>query len=92
MPEACERQRFNVYAPYLIGILLMVYYAEKRGILQGYYGLCTGREFFARVSERKISLIFWPHRLTVRTQGSHPCNPGSIPGEVTMKLFNSQQR
>lgn len=24
-----------------------------------------------------------PHRLTVRTPGSHPGNPGSIPGEVT---------
>ena len=25
-----------------------------------------------------------PYRLTVRTQGSHPCNPGSIPGEITI--------
>ena len=24
-----------------------------------------------------------PHRLTVRTPGFHPGNPGSIPGEVT---------
>ena len=24
-----------------------------------------------------------PHRLTVRTPGLHPGNPGSIPGEVT---------
>ena len=26
-----------------------------------------------------------PHRLTVRTPGFHPGNPGSIPGEVTNK-------
>lgn len=25
-----------------------------------------------------------PHRLAVRTLGSHPSNPGSIPGEVTI--------
>lgn len=30
-----------------------------------------------------------PYRLTVRTQGSHPCNPGSIPGEVTKKKNSS---
>ena len=26
-----------------------------------------------------------PHRLTVRTPGFHPGNPGSIPGEITTK-------
>ena len=26
----------------------------------------------------------WSHRLTVRTSGSHPGNPGSIPGEITI--------
>lgn len=25
------------------------------------------------------------HRLTVRTSGSHPGNPGSIPGEITIE-------
>ena len=30
-----------------------------------------------------VKLKHWPHRLTVRTQGSHPCNRGSIPREVT---------
>ncbi len=25
----------------------------------------------------------WSHRLTVRTPGFHPGNPGSIPGEIT---------
>ena len=29
----------------------------------------------------------WPHRLTVRTQGSHPCNRGSIPREVTIRDY-----
>ena len=28
---------------------------------------------------------FRSHRLTVRTPGSHPGNPGSIPGEITKK-------
>ena len=27
----------------------------------------------------------WPHRLVVRTPGSHPGNRGSIPRGVTMK-------
>ena len=27
----------------------------------------------------------WPYRLTVRTPGFHPGNPGSIPGKVTIK-------
>ncbi len=30
----------------------------------------------------------WPHRLAVRTQGFHPCNPGSIPGGVTLRDFD----
>ena len=30
-----------------------------------------------------VECFQWPHRLTVRTQGSHPCNRGSIPREVT---------
>ena len=32
-----------------------------------------------------VTLRIWPHRLTVRTPGSHPGNPGSIPGEVTIE-------
>ena len=28
-----------------------------------------------------------PYRLTVRTPGFHPGNPGSIPGKVTIKGF-----
>lgn len=39
----------------------------------------------------RSSLRIWPYRLTVRTQGSHPCNPGSIPGKVTKKLFQTQK-
>ncbi len=31
------------------------------------------------------SLKFWSHRLTVRTPGFHPGNPGSIPGEITIE-------
>ena len=30
-------------------------------------------------------LQIWPYRLGVRTPGSHPGNPGSIPGRVTTK-------
>ena len=33
-----------------------------------------------------------PYRLTVRTQGSHPCNPGSIPGKVTTGDFSDTER
>ena len=29
------------------------------------------------------SAVLWPYRLAVRTPGSHPGNPGSIPGRVT---------
>ena len=29
----------------------------------------------------------WPYRLAVRTPGSHPGNPGSIPGKVTIEGF-----
>ena len=36
-------------------------------------------------------LSVWPHRLTVRTPGSHPDNRGSIPREVT-KLKPPPQR
>ena len=32
-----------------------------------------------------VLLTIWPHRLTVRTPGSHPGNPGSIPGGVTIR-------
>ncbi len=28
-----------------------------------------------------------PYRLAVRTPGSHPGNPGSIPGRVTKELY-----
>ena len=38
---------------------------------------------------RFISLRFWPHRLTVRTSGSHPDNRGSIPREVTIRGLES---
>ncbi len=37
------------------------------------------------------TLTIWPYRLTVRTPGSHPDNPGSIPGRVT-KLISSAFR
>ena len=46
--------------------------------LVSYLSFDMSAEFFSN-----ISLIVWPHRLTVRTQGSHPCNRGSIPREVT---------
>ena len=29
----------------------------------------------------------WPYRLAVRTPGSHPGNPGSIPGGVTKNVI-----
>ena len=29
----------------------------------------------------------WSHRLTVRTPGFHPGNPGSIPGEITNNTY-----
>ena len=29
----------------------------------------------------------WPYRLAVRTPGSHPGNPGSIPGGVTKNIL-----
>ena len=29
----------------------------------------------------------WPHRLAVRTPGSHPGNRGSIPREVTKNIL-----
>ena len=31
------------------------------------------------------------YRLTVRTSGSHPDNPGSIPGEITTKIAHLQR-
>ncbi len=31
--------------------------------------------------------LFRPHRLTVRTPGSHPGNPGSIPGEAAIYII-----
>ena len=34
----------------------------------------------------------WPYRLTVRTPGFHPGNPGSIPGKVTIKYFCNMSR
>lgn len=37
----------------------------------------------AEVSEHLQSTPLRPHLLTVRKSGSHPGNPGSIPGEVT---------
>jgi hypothetical protein len=37
-----------------------------------------------------ISLTIWPHRLTVRTPGSHPDNRGSIPREVTKERTSSR--
>jgi hypothetical protein len=43
-------------------------------------------EIFARiVRAREI----WSHRLTVRTPGFHPGNPGSIPGEITKVKYPS---
>ena len=31
----------------------------------------------------------WPYRLAVRTPGSHPGNPGSIPGGVTRSVIHN---
>ena len=50
--------------------------------------LYRASHFFQEKCEYKrfvTTVKTWPHRLTVRTSGSHPENPGSIPGEVTMK-------
>ena len=35
---------------------------------------------------------FWSHRLTVRTSGFHPGNPGSIPGGITNLNFTLRER
>ena len=37
----------------------------------------------AELNQISYNLSKWSHRLTVRTPGSHPGNPGSIPGEIT---------
>ena len=52
-----------------------VYFLLQSGMFDG---LALRHE---TVALRKL----WPHRLTVRTSGSHPGNPGSIPGEVTIR-------
>ncbi len=41
------------------------------------------------IASYDTSLIVWSHRLTVRTPGSHPGNPGSIPGEITKVKYPS---
>ena len=45
------------------------------------YHLSTIQAIFGIIAE------LWPYRLAVRTPGSHPGNPGSIPGRVTIKGF-----
>ena len=35
-------------------------------------------------------VLFWPHRLTVRTPAFQAVNPGSIPGGVTAKSMYEQ--
>ncbi len=52
--------------------------------------------------KRKVCVVLWynilavccmgPHRLAVRTSGSHPGNPGSIPGGVTKEDFSGSER
>ena len=52
-------------------------------------GTWLGHQAVRRLCQRYAishisSIIYiWSHRLTVRTPGSHPGNPGSIPGEIT---------
>lgn len=54
-------------------------------------------DILSRVLETKICAstnfvsVPRPYRLAVRTPGSHPGNPGSIPGRVTMKLLQMQK-
>jgi hypothetical protein len=36
-------------------------------------------------------MVIRSHRLTVRTPGSHPGNPGSIPGEITIEDSSSSE-
>ena len=44
-------------------------------------------------TQPKMSLRhFWSHRLTVRTSGFHPGNPGSIPGGITKERASSSTR
>ena len=38
------------------------------------------KSFFGTITK---VITDWSHRLTVRTPGFHPGNPGSIPGEIT---------
>ena len=40
----------------------------------------------ARESNISATIHIWSHRLTVRTPGFHPGNPGSIPGEITKEI------
>lgn len=44
--------------------------------------LCTFLDSVRRI--KRVSLLsIWRHRLAVRTQALHACNPGSNPGGVT---------
>ena len=45
--------------------------------------ICSPRRIIAYDPSIVATSFLGPHRLTVRTLGSHPGNPGSIPGEVT---------
>lgn len=65
--------------------MLMNYYGEYSANTQ-YFPLWTVGEFFGKVSRVKT---IRSHRLTVRTPGFHPGNPGSIPGEITIEIITS---
>ena len=49
----------------------------------------SAQEQLHRTYKIKVQLYAWSHRLTVRTPGSHPGNPGSIPGEITKIKYSS---
>ena len=46
-----------------------------------------------KVDRKNYSLLFiWRHRLAVRTQALHACNPGSNPGGVTSSALRGDRR
>ena len=50
------------------------------------YTLETIQAIFGIIAE------LWPYRLAVRTPGSHPGNPGSIPGRVTTEKLSKYRQ
>lgn len=55
---------------------------HRRVLRRGNQKLCTFLDSVRQI--KRVSLLsIWRHRLAVRTQALHACNPGSNPGGVT---------